>query len=90
MYKSIQTREDTEILVVSRKEKRLIRAANNTLGNIRTTRKTAKDRKQKQEEKQLYGYFKRQTSKIAHEKTWTWLIKGKFQVGNIIFFNSSA
>ena len=26
-------------------------------------------------EKQLYGYFKRQTDKISHQKTWTWLRK---------------
>ena len=33
-------------------------------------RKTTKTRKNR--EKQLYGYFKRQTDDIAHEKTWTW------------------
>ena len=27
-------------------------------------------------EKQLYRCFKRQTSEISHEKTWTWLRKG--------------
>ena len=27
-------------------------------------------------EKQLYGYFKRQTDKISHEMTWIWLRKG--------------
>ena len=26
-------------------------------------------------EKQLYGHYKRQTSVISHEKTWTWLRK---------------
>ena len=30
------------------------------------------NRKQKWKEKQLYGYFKRQTSDISLEKTWTW------------------
>ena len=30
----------------------------------------------KYEEKKLYGYFKRQTGEIIHEKTWTWLRKG--------------
>ena len=34
-----------------------------------------KTRKQKWEEKELYGHFKWQTSEISHEKTWTWLIK---------------
>ena len=29
------------------------------------------------EEKQLYEYFKQQTGEISHEKTWTWLRKGK-------------
>ena len=31
------------------------------------------------EEKQLYGYFKRQISEISHEKTWTWLRKGNLK-----------
>ena len=46
--------------------------------SIRTNRKTKKQTiKQKWEEKQLYGYFKRQTNVIAHEKIWTCLRKGK-------------
>ena len=36
-------------------------------------------RKEKWKEKQLYGYFKRQTSEISHEKTWTRLRKGNVQ-----------
>ena len=36
-------------------------------------------RKQKWKEKQLYGYFKRQTSEMSHEKTWTGLRKGKIK-----------
>ena len=35
------------------------------------------NRKQKWEEKQLCGRFKRLTSDISYEKTWTWLRKGK-------------
>ena len=35
--------------------------------------------KQKWEEKNLYVYFKRQTSKISNEKTWTWLRKGNLR-----------
>ena len=35
-----------------------------------------RSRKQKWEEKQLYGRFKRLTSDISHEKTWMWLRKG--------------
>ena len=36
-------------------------------------------RKQKLEEKLLYGYFKRQPDKTSDEKTWTWLRKGNFK-----------
>ena len=35
-------------------------------------------RKNKWEEKQLYGYFKRQTNEILHVKTQTGLKKGNF------------
>ena len=27
-------------------------------------------------EKQQYGYLKRETKKISHEMTWTWLKRG--------------
>ena len=50
-------------------------AANNSRCGIWTNRKTTKNRKQKWEEKQLYGYFKRQIEEVALEKTWTWLRK---------------
>ena len=33
-------------------------------------------RKQKWEEKQLYGHFKRQKREISHVKIWTWPRKG--------------
>ena len=36
-------------------------------------------RKQKWEEKQLYGCFKRLINNISHEKTWTWQRKGNFK-----------
>ena len=36
-------------------------------------------RKQKCEEKQLYGYFKQQTNEIALELTRTWLQNGNFK-----------
>ena len=36
-------------------------------------------RKQKWEEKQLYGRFKRLINNISHETTWTWLRKGNFK-----------
>ena len=48
-------------------KERLITGASHSTGNIRTNRKTAKTRKQEWEEKQLYGYFKRQTGGIVHE-----------------------
>ena len=51
-------------------KEKLIKATNNSIGNISTERKTLK---KKWEEKQLYQYFKRQTSEIAHKKIWTWL-----------------
>ena len=38
-------------------------------------------RKQKCEEKQLYGHFKLLISNISHDKTWTWLRKGNFKRG---------
>ena len=48
---------------------------NNSTGNMRRERKTKKNktRKQKWEEKQLYGYFKQLTGEIVHEKTSIWL-----------------
>ena len=36
-------------------------------------------RKQKQEGKQHYGWFKRLINNISPEKTWTWLRKGNFK-----------
>ena len=36
-------------------------------------------RKQKWEEKQLYGRFKRLINNISHNKTWTWLRKGNIK-----------
>ena len=47
----------------------LITAANNSYVNIRTNSKTTKSTKQKGEEKQLYGYFKRQAKEIVHKMT---------------------
>ena len=38
-----------------------------------------KTRKQKWEEKQLRGRFKRLINNISHDKTWTWLRKGNFK-----------
>ena len=44
----------------------------NTMNNRMTI-----TRKQKCEGKQLYGLFKRLINNISHDKTWTWLRKGK-------------
>ena len=60
-------------------KERLITAARNSNINIWTSKNTTKTRKQKWEEKQLYGYFKRQTAEIAHVKTWSWLRRGNLK-----------
>ena len=54
---------------IKKSKERLITAANNSTDNIRTNRTTTKTRKQKWEEKQLYGYFKWRTGKTLNEKT---------------------
>ena len=53
---------------------RLITATRNNTNDARTNGATI-TRKQKWEEKQLYGSFKGLTSDISHEKMWTWLRK---------------
>ena len=53
---------------------RLITSARNNTNNTRT-RRTGITRKQKWEEKQLYGCFKRLISDISHDNTWTLLRK---------------
>ena len=54
---------------------KIITAASNSIGNIRTNRTTI-NRKLKWKKTQLYGYSKRQTDEISHEKTRIWLRKG--------------
>ena len=56
----------------------LIMAIKNDTDNTVTNRMTI-TRKQKQEEKQLYGYFKRLINNISHEKTLMWLRKRNFK-----------
>ena len=58
-------------------KERFITPANNSISNISTKKKTTKTRKQKWK-KQLYRYFKQQTSDIAHQ-TSTWLRKGNLK-----------
>ena len=57
---------------IKKSKEKLITKASNSNDNMRTNRKTRKTRKQKREEKHLHGYYKPQTCKIAHKKTWTW------------------
>ena len=64
---SIQRLED----YIQKRRGKLITATRNNTKDTRS-RGTTITRKQKWEEKQLYGRFKRLTSDISHEKTWTW------------------
>ena len=63
---------------IKKNKETLITVIRNNTNSTKINRATIK-RKQKWEEKQLYGYFKWQTSKISHEKTWTWLRKGNLK-----------
>ena len=71
---SIQQLED----FIEKHEGGLITAIKNNTDNTIDNRMT-KTRKQKWEEKQLHGRFKRQINNISHDKTWTWLRKGNFK-----------
>ena len=55
-------------------KERLITATKNNTNNKRVNRTTITT-----QQKQLYGHFKRQTSKMSHEKIRTWLRKGNFK-----------
>ena len=63
---------------IQKHEGRLITATRNETENTMNNRMTI-TRKQKWEEKQLYGRFKRLINNISHDKTWTWLRKGNFK-----------
>ena len=67
---SIQWLED----YIEKHEGGLITAIRNNTDNTIDNRMT-KTRKQKWEEKQLHGRFKRLINNISHDKTWTWLRK---------------
>ena len=56
---------------IKKSKERLIMTARNSTDTIMIDRTTTK--KQKWEEKPLYGYFNWETSEISHEKPWTWL-----------------
>ena len=66
---SVEVRVDTSIRQLENYMKRLITATRHYTNCTRINR-TIITRKQIWEEKQLYRYFKRQTSEISYEKTW--------------------
>ena len=71
---SIRQLED---YIKKRRGRQMTRTRNNTDNtSINWTKIT---RKQKWKENQLYRHFKRQTSKISHEKTWKWIRKGNLK-----------
>ena len=63
---------------IEKHEGGLIMAIRNNTDNTIDNGMT-KTRKQKWEEKQLHGRFKRLRNNISHDKTWTWLRKGNFK-----------
>ena len=71
---TVQQHED----YIEKHEGGLITTTRNDTDNTKANRMTI-TRKQKWEEKQLYGHFKRLINNISHEKTWTWLRKGSFK-----------
>ena len=71
---SIQRLED----YIEKHERGLIMSMKNDT-DITVTKRMTITRKQKLEEKQLYGRFKRLMNDILHEKTWTWLRKGNLK-----------
>ena len=71
---SIQRLED----YIEKHEGGLITAIRNNTDNAIDNRMT-KTKKQKREEKQLHGRFKRLINNISHDKTWRWLRKGNFK-----------
>ena len=75
---SIEDSVDTSIWrpedYIQKRGGRLITVTRKNTDNMRTNRMTI-NRKQKWEEKQLYGCFKWLISDISHKKTWMWLRK---------------
>ena len=82
-YASIQDSVDVSIRelddYIKKSKERLIKTTSNSTDNIGTNRKTRKTWKEKWEEKQLYGDFKRQIGEISRKKTWKWLRKGNLK-----------
>ena len=71
---SIQRLED----YIGKHEGGLFTAISNNTDNTMDNRRTI-TRKQKLEEEQLYGRFKRLINNISHQKIWTWIRKGSFK-----------
>ena len=71
---SIQRLED----YIGKHERGLITAIRKNNDNTIDNRKTI-TRKQKWQEKQLYGSFKRLINNIPYDTTWTWPRKGNFK-----------
>ena len=63
---------------IEKHEGELITATRNDTDNTKIKRMSI-TRKQKWEEKQLHGHFKRLISSISHKKIWTWLRKGNLK-----------
>ena len=63
---------------IEKHERGLITAIRNNTDNTMANRRTI-SRKQKWEEKQFYGRFKRLINNISSDKTWTWLRKGNLK-----------
>ena len=70
-----------EVYIKKKHKGRLITATRNNTDNTSINRIKI-TRKQRCKEKQLYGHLKRQTNKISHEKTWTWLRKENLKKEN--------
>ena len=64
---------------IEKHERGLITAIRNDTNNTIDNRMTIAW-KQKWEEKQLYGRFKRPMNNISHDKTYMWLWKGNFKI----------
>ena len=79
---SIEDSIDVEIQrledYIEKYEGELNTAIRNGTDNTMDNRMTI-TRKQKWEEKQLYGCLKRLINNISHDKTWTWLRKGNLK-----------
>ena len=79
---SIEDSMDTSIQwlegYIEKCRERLITANRNNTDNTKIKGMTI-TRKQKWEEKQLYGRFKWLIINISHKRTWTWLRKGNFK-----------